>query len=39
LWQLIVPAELTAEMAKMLAADYVESGVAFERMPANAVAN
>jgi hypothetical protein len=37
--KLIVPAELTAEMAQMLAADYAESGIAFERTPANAVAN
>lgn len=37
--KLIVPAELTAEFAQMLAADDAESGVAFERMPANALAN
>jgi hypothetical protein len=36
--KLIVPAEFTADMAQMLAADYAESGVAFERMPTNAVA-
>jgi len=37
--KLVVPAELLADLAQMIAADRSEPGAAFARLPINAVAN
>jgi hypothetical protein len=37
--KLVVPAEVMAELAQMIAADRPEPGSAFARLPADAVAN
>jgi hypothetical protein len=37
--KLVVPAELMAELAQMIAADRPESGAAFARLPVGAVAH
>jgi len=37
--KLIIPAEMMADLAQMIAADRPEPGAAFARLPINAVAN